>query len=209
MGELLGAVMRKSQEPRKEALKAVSDYQAQLATAMFNQETERDRTIVLITAGALTVSFAFITSFVEHHGLSRLNWLIAAWASWVAALILAIIAYSLSISGYKSRIAALSEGRWDDVRKLPRASKLAEPANYLVTIAMILGFVCFGFFSIGNLQVLQHDKEKFAAPTSSPAAGPTTPAAAPAKAGDGSVQEGKLNASGAARSAEDPKPESK
>jgi hypothetical protein len=204
--------MPKSQEPRKEALKGLSDYQAQLATALFNQETERDRTIVLITAGALTVSFAFITSFVEHHGLSRLNWLIAAWASWVAALILAIIAYSLSISGYKSRIAALSEGRWDDVRKLPRASKLAEPANYLVTIAMILGFVCFGFFSIGNLQVLQHDKEKFAAPTSSPAAavpaaGPTTPSAAPAKAGDSSVQEGKLNASGAARSAEDPKPE--
>jgi len=201
--------MPKSQEPHKEALKVISDYQAQLATSLFNQETERDRTIVLITGGALSISFAFIASFVQHHGLSRLGWLIAAWASWVVALILAIIAYSLSISGYKFRIAALSEGRWGDARKLPFVSKLVEPANYLVTIAMILGFVCFGYFSIGNLQVLQHDKEKSAASTSSPApAAAQTPTSTAPKAGDSSVQEGKHDASGTARSAErDPKPE--
>jgi len=193
---------------------------------MFNQETERDRTVVLITGGALTVSFAFITSFVEHHGLARLNWLIAAWISWVAALILAIIAYLLSVSGYKFRIAALSEGRWDDAHKLPYASKLVEPANYLVTIAMILGFVCFGYFSIGNLQVIEHDKEKpfatsptpspapnsTASPTPSPGAAsgpPPTRAPGAAKAGGNSVQEGEHNAGGAVRSAEDAKPESR
>jgi hypothetical protein len=212
--------MRKSQEPLKEEFKAAADYQAQLATALFNQETERDRTIVLITGGALTVSFAFITSFVEHHGLSRLDWLIVAWSSWAAALVLAIVAYALSIYGYKSRIAALSEGRWGDTHKTPRVSKLVEPANYSMMIAMIVGFICFGYFSIGNLKVIQHDKEKpvaasspIASPTKSTDAvsdaQPTGASAAPAKAGGDPVQEGKLNAGGAVQSAEDPKPESK
>jgi len=140
--------------------------------------------------------------------------------------LVAIIAYLLSVSGYKFRIAALSEGRWDDAHKLPYASKLVEPANYLVTIAMILGFVCFGYFSIGNLQVIEHDKEKpfatsptpspapnsTASPTPSPGAAsgpPPTRAPGAAKAGGNSVQEGEHNAGGAVRSAEDAKPESR
>jgi hypothetical protein len=67
---------------RDEALRLARDHQNVLSRSKFEQETERDRSLVLISGGALTVTFAFISSFMEHHPLVALPLLIAAWITW-------------------------------------------------------------------------------------------------------------------------------
>jgi hypothetical protein len=95
-----------------EALRLARDHQNVLARSKFEQEAERDRSLILISGGALTVTFAFISAFVEHHQLVALGWLIAAWIGWVCALAVTLAAYSLSISVFKVIIDALSCADW-------------------------------------------------------------------------------------------------
>jgi hypothetical protein len=47
------------------AERIVGEYQESLSKAKCEQETQRDKTLVLISGGVLTVSFAFIATFVE------------------------------------------------------------------------------------------------------------------------------------------------
>jgi hypothetical protein len=145
-----------------EAEKLAAAYQDSLARFKFEQETQRDKTVVLISGGALTVSFAFISTLVEHGAIVRLWPLIWAWAFWVGVLILTIIGYSLSISNYNHVIQALSHGRWGEARQVPRLSKVIEPLNNLVSVLAVSGFVLFGYFAIGNLARISNEKAQIA-----------------------------------------------
>jgi hypothetical protein len=58
-----------------EALRHVGARQDSLTWAKFEPETQRDKTLVLISGGALTVSFAFISALIEHGKVVRLRWL--------------------------------------------------------------------------------------------------------------------------------------
>ncbi|MDF2435495.1 MAG: hypothetical protein JWP44_5126 [Mucilaginibacter sp.] len=53
-----------SSEEIEAAEKAAAEYQNSMARAQFEQETQRDKTLVLMSGGALTVSFAFISHTV-------------------------------------------------------------------------------------------------------------------------------------------------
>jgi hypothetical protein len=144
----------------KEALQRAHDYQMELSRLRFKQETERDRSLVLVSGGALTVSFAFISTFLEHHALTLLWWLIGGWIAWTASLATAIIAYSLSIAAFGVTIEALSKGEWAKVRNQPPAARWIEPINRVTGALVIAGFVSFGYFAIGNLAKEAHGQVK-------------------------------------------------
>jgi hypothetical protein len=141
-----------------EAAKLAAEYQASLAANKFAQETQRDKTLVLVSGGALTVSFAFISTLIEHGAIIRLCSLTLAWVAWVGVLIFTIIGYGLSISDYTHVIEALSKGEWEKARQPPKFSKIIQPLNHFVSVLAVCGFILFGYFAIGNLTRMSNDK---------------------------------------------------
>ena|SRR5436190_22702697 len=120
-----------------EAARVAGQYQDSLTKAKFEQETQRDKTLVLVSGGALTVSFAFISSLLEHGKLIRLEWLVRAWVAWVAVLILTVVGYTMSIATYKQVIDALSKGDWDRAHQTPRLARFIEPLNGIVAVLAV------------------------------------------------------------------------
>jgi hypothetical protein len=141
-----------------EAARVAGQHQRELSRAKFEQETQRDKTLVLIAGGALTLSFAFTSSLIEHGKVSGLRWLVAAWFAWGGALALAIVAYSLSIKAFETVIKALSVGDWSAASKTPVMAKCVEPVNTLVSLLIIAGFLAFGYFTVGILRGVAHEQ---------------------------------------------------
>jgi hypothetical protein len=142
-----------SDEPltSKEALRHVGKFQEHLNKAKFDVETNRDKALVLIVGGSLTISFAFVRSLVEHAPI-RVGWLEAAWIAWLAALILHLIGFSVSVHAASHVLNALSEGKWDEVLPRMRRGRWIEPFNVAVMVLSIAGFICFGYFALGNTE---------------------------------------------------------
>lgn len=134
-----------------EAKRLVAKYQDKLNKALFEQETNRDKTLVLISGGALTVSFAFVTTLVGHPPILRIWWLVGSWAAWVGALMVTIASYSISIYAFHRRTRALAAGDYERAREDHWSGKCIEPVNILTSVLTVIGFVVFGVFVIGNV----------------------------------------------------------
>jgi hypothetical protein len=135
-----------------EALNHVGEFHERLNQAKFDTETSRDKALVLIVGGALTVSFAFITSLVDHHTPIRIGWLEWAWVAWVASLVIHLVGYSVSVHAASHVLNALSEGKWDEVESRMRRGRWIEPFNIAVMALSIAGFILFGYFALGNVE---------------------------------------------------------
>jgi len=133
---------------KADLLQVADAYQGELSRSKFEQETQRDKTLVLLAGGALTVSFAFISSLVEHSRLFPVRWLISAWTAWVLALVTTLAAYTLSIRVYNQVIGFLSRGQWSAARKTPKLAKYIEPLNIAACALVVWGFIGFGWFTI-------------------------------------------------------------
>lgn len=170
-----------------EAEKLAGAWQESLVQSKFKQETERDKALVIISGGALTVSFAFITSLLEHGTLVRLSWLVASWCMWVGVLILTLVAYTVSIRSYNTVIDALSVGDWAKAQKRPLLAHVVEPLNITMAALTVGGFIAFGYFAVGVLQERDRDQRQPASHTSNDPSGQHTPKA-PARPADASKQ---------------------
>lgn len=141
-----------------EATRVVGAHQAELSRAKFEQETQRDKTLVLVSGGALTVSFAFISSLMEHSRVFPLLWLVLAWASWVGVLTVALTGYTLSIAAYERVIQGLSRGNWEVAHERSRLAQCIEPLNIVACALVILGFISFGWFTTSVLRSTMDEK---------------------------------------------------
>jgi hypothetical protein len=108
-------------------MREAGQWQAEWKKAKFEQETQRDKTLVLIVGGALTVSFPVGIGLAEHGVSLPLGWLIAAWVCWIPVLMLALLNYTLSIHVYQQAIDPLSRGDWAKAQEVPRLAKVIEP----------------------------------------------------------------------------------
>lgn len=143
-----------------DAEEAVAAYHDHLTRAKFEIETHRDKTLVLISGGALTVSFAFIATVVEHAGVIRLWWLVAAWISWGGVLILSVVGHTLSVSIYNHVIDAISREDWAAARKRPKRAFFIEPLNVVILMLAVSGFGLFGYFAVGALERIANGQEQ-------------------------------------------------
>ncbi len=150
--------MTGSSENHEDAEKTVAEYHRSLVEAKFKQEIERDRSLVLISGGALTVSFAFVSTLIGLGAALKIGWLVGAWLCWGAVLTLTITAYNISIKSYQHLIGALSEGNWEAAHKSPKWATLIEPLNDLVAGLLLLGFLCCGVFTISALSGVANAK---------------------------------------------------
>jgi hypothetical protein len=189
-----------SPERIRAAEQAVEKYHDQLNRAKFEMETQRDRTLVLITGGALTVSFAYIPTMLDKGPVLALAWLIAAWVLWVATLVLTLTNYTLSVQMYSAVLNALSNGDYSRVSEGHWAQKVVEPVNIASIVLMVLGFCAFGRFAILNLERVSHVEEKgqevsSQAPREFHSRAPAPATGVPAVAGEkeGHAQEKKVN----------------
>jgi hypothetical protein len=180
-------------------VRAVAEYHDSLSRLKFEQETQRDKTLVLIAGGALTVSFAFISTFVDHHMLTQLWWLIAAWIAWGASLIFTLFGYSLSIANYKRVIDALGKGNWEAVHGPSLVGKLIEPLNIATSVTAVAGFVLFGCFVINNLEKVSNEKGQTQSAAESKKGQEES---SPSRSPRGATSNGELPASAAARNPE-------
>lgn len=141
-----------SPEQIRAAEQAVEKHHDSLNRAKFEIETQRDKTLVLITGGALTVSFAFVSTLIDKGPVLALSMLIGAWFLWVVMLVVTVTNYTLSVHMYSAVLAALSDGDYPRVSRGHWAQKWVEPLNIAGIVLMVLGFCAFGRFAIVNLE---------------------------------------------------------
>lgn len=139
-------------EEVRTAKQAVEKYHDLLNRAKFDIETQRDKTLVLITGGALTVSFAFVPALLDKGLVLALSMLIVAWCLWVGTLVLTLMNYTLSVHMYSAVLEALSTDDYDRVSRGHWAQKWVEKLNVASIVLMVLGFCAFGRFAIVNLE---------------------------------------------------------
>jgi len=144
--------IRAAAEEVRTAKQAVEKYHDQLNRAKFDIETQRDKTLVLITGGALTVSFAFVPALLDKGLVLALSMLIVAWCLWVGTLVLTLTNYTLSVHMYSAVLEALSTDDYDRVSRGHWAQKWVEKLNVASIVLMVLGFCAFGRFAIVNLE---------------------------------------------------------
>ena len=152
--------LRELKRAERETKRVIARYHQDLSKALTVQEKERDKTLVFVSGGALTVTFAFVGGYLEHHQLIRTSYLTAAWVLWTSALSLTLASYTLSISEHKFRIGAVAREAWDALRSDRLASGIMEPMNIASSVLAIAGFASFAYFAIGNLERKHDDHEK-------------------------------------------------
>ena len=140
-----------------DAAREAARWQSELMRAKFEQETNRDKALVLISGGALAVSFPFVATLTEHAAVFSLRLLISAWAGWVLALILTLVGYTLSIHVYQQAIDPLSRGEWAKAQEIPKLAKYIEPLNLATMLCAVAGFVLFAWFAIDALRDLRYE----------------------------------------------------
>jgi hypothetical protein len=153
-----GAPGRSSKISVAQAKRLVLKHFEQLSELHSRQETDRDKTLVLITGGALTVSFAFVSSLIEHTHFSGLRLLLGAWIAWAAALVVILIGYQVSLSAIKRRINRLAAEDYAGSRIVPWWAYSIEPLNVAGSVACILGFIFFTIFAYQTLKGLDHER---------------------------------------------------
>jgi len=134
-----------------EAQRVVDDFTKQLQETKFDQESKRDQLAALITGGALTVSFAFVTSLRDEGMLVWMPALATAWILWAVALVGSLVGYTMSIRASERILAGLSTGNYDLDAITPHWARHIEPVNIGVLVCVVLGFVFFGSFALRNL----------------------------------------------------------
>jgi hypothetical protein len=151
---------------QEEALVLIGKHQDSLVKARFKIETERDRALLLITGGALTVSFAYVPTLVDKGYVVALWALIAAWLVWVVTLVWGLLGHTVSVRVYTEQINKLAGAQWLGAQKEPWLAKHIELLNKLGISLLVLGFMFFGYFAISNLERVTNGEQKELTPPS-------------------------------------------
>ena len=122
------------------------DYRKQWIDVIQESSKQYDRTIILISSGAIGLSLTFINSILPK-GIINPIFLFISWGGFAGAILFNIFSHITSIEGYKANIDELDHG------KTPNKcwSVLTNALNYLTLGSFFIGimFLCiFGYFNI-------------------------------------------------------------
>jgi hypothetical protein len=90
---------------------ADSKYREMLVKADQKAQEDYDKTILLLSGGALGISLGFLKDIVGDRPAEYSGWLIASWASWAASLTCVLASYYFSQQAIRRMIRELDAGR--------------------------------------------------------------------------------------------------
>jgi hypothetical protein len=87
------------------------DYRGQLTTLEQKTQEGYDKTVLSLSGGALGVSFAFVTNFVERGSMQASGLLVASWISWAVSVTATLASYFTSHLALRKAIRDVDSGK--------------------------------------------------------------------------------------------------
>jgi CDP-diglyceride synthetase len=87
------------------------EHRSQLLALEQKAQESYDKTVLSLSGGALGVSFAFVTGFVERGSMQASGLLIGAWFSWALSLASTLASHFTSQAALRRAIQELDSGR--------------------------------------------------------------------------------------------------
>jgi hypothetical protein len=87
------------------------DYRSKLIALEQKAQESYDKTVLSLSGGALGVSFAFVTGFVERGRMQASGLLVAAWLSWAVSVAATLASHFTSHHALRRAVKELDAGR--------------------------------------------------------------------------------------------------
>ena len=136
---------------QKKTNESLSEYRKQLIEASQKSQEDFDKTVLLLSTGALGISFAFVKDILGSQPITSANLLIAAWAAWALSAFAVLSSYFLSHKALRKAISQVDE---KTIRaEIPGGcfAHATEVLNILGALLFLIGLCCMIVFSSDNL----------------------------------------------------------
>lgn len=126
----------------------MEEYRRLLQNLENKAQDQYDKTVILLSTGALGVSFTFIKDIVDLENVIVLQFLIGAWISWGLSTAAVLFSFYTSRNALRKAIEALDDDKEDDNNAQDR---LTTVLNALSGTFFLLGLVFMIVFVKNNL----------------------------------------------------------
>ena len=121
------------------------EYRRQLIALEQKAQESYDKTVLSLSGGALGVSFAFVTGFVDRGAMQAPGLLVAAWLSWAFSVTATLFSHFTSGLALRRAITALAADRPVERpgASYNRLTAILDAAAGLLFLAGVLCVACF------------------------------------------------------------------
>ena len=127
----------------------VREYRSLLISTQQRAQEAYDRTLVLLSGGALGVSFAFVTQFLADRAPISIGCLAFAWGAWVLSLGATLFSHLLSAWMFKRALQDLDDGK--DGSATRTYDTMVTVLNAASGLLFLVGVGSAGVFVVRNL----------------------------------------------------------
>jgi hypothetical protein len=110
-----------------------------------------DKTLIALSGGGLGISLTFIDKVIGTRTVQGPAFLIGAWFSWSASLLVVLASFYLSHLAIRHAISRVDAGKAREGRPGGQFGKLTVYCNGLGAVLFILGTLLMGIFVTQNL----------------------------------------------------------
>ena len=127
-------------------------YRTALSALEQKSQAEYDRLVVLLSGGALGISFAFVEGFIGDDPPRVLWALMVAWFAWVCSLASVLFSHFFSVKALRTTVKQVDDGKVYTERIGGTFDRFVEWLNISGGITFILGALLAGVFVWYNLE---------------------------------------------------------
>lgn len=135
----------------KELTSDEKEYRRDAVNAQRKSQEHFDKLVVTLSAGALGVSFAFITDIIGSDSATSIELLMWAWGLWSASLVVILCSHYLSVEAFRVVIRQVDAGTIYDEPPGRGLTKWTEIANLFAGFLFIVGLLFMILFARINL----------------------------------------------------------
>lgn len=127
------------------------EYRRDAVNAQRKSQDHFDKLVVTLSAGALGVSFAFVTDIIGSDSAISLELLVWAWGMWSASLVVILCSHFLSVEAFRTVIRQVDDGTIYDEPPGRGLTKWTGIANIFAAILFMAGLLFMIIFARINL----------------------------------------------------------
>ena len=131
--------------------KELKEYRKHLILAGQKAQEDFDKTVIVLSGGALGISFAFIKDYIGENPIIDQSYLLVAWICWGLSVTVILISYYFSICALNQAVDQVDTNTINQERPGKIYSILTAICNALGGILFFVGVVCIILFAKNNL----------------------------------------------------------
>jgi len=137
-----------------------SCYRQLLETLKQKSQDSYDKTVLSLSAGALGLSFAFVTDIVSSWPPQAPNWLFAAWICWSISVTSVLFSFLCSQKALRRTIEQVDAGKMHNNNLGGYLNKVTIVLNYAAGLCFLLGVTAMIFFVGHNMERTDNGQNK-------------------------------------------------